>query len=129
MVCLTKATVKNVVKWFRKQPVRVFRIHHWGVDADDDQDVGAQELCETIFNCPTYDTLAFVNCYLNGIDFANCTFQMRSLEIRGGMDGQTSKSLLNHLAGSRVTQFKWVPDSNDVVLTSGSTARERHILG
>ncbi|KAH9124014.1 hypothetical protein AeMF1_003014 [Aphanomyces euteiches] len=73
-------------------------------------------MCDTIFNCPTLDTLAFVNCYLNGIDFANCSFQMRSLEIQSGMDRQTSESFLNQLAGSKVTHFKWIPPaSNDTM--------------
>ncbi|CAK4069230.1 unnamed protein product [Aphanomyces euteiches] len=36
LACLTETMVENIIKWFRRQPVRVFRVHHWGIDADDD---------------------------------------------------------------------------------------------
>ncbi|CAK4937282.1 unnamed protein product [Aphanomyces euteiches] len=107
-ITVRDSMVRNVLKWLSRQPVRVFRIKNWDVSADDY--CLKQEFYETIFNCPTIDTLACSHCNLNGVDFTKCLFPMRALQIKRGMDPRMSKVLLSQLVQSKVTHLKWSPD-------------------
>ncbi|KAH9101602.1 hypothetical protein AeMF1_008371 [Aphanomyces euteiches] len=104
---ITDQMVQDVVEWFRRQPVRVFRINYWEIEVDDPS--LKQLLYETIYNCPTLDTFECSKCNQSGIDFTSCSPQMRSLQIRRSMDPSTFEDFVDCLPRSKVMNFKWIP--------------------
>ncbi|KAH9097484.1 hypothetical protein LEN26_016979 [Aphanomyces euteiches] len=106
---ITDSMVQDVLTWFRKQPVRAFRIQNWVVQ----NSTLAQTLFETMFNCPTMHRLVLYNRDLDDIDFSKCTFQMHSLEIWRGMSPGTFDEMVANLLKSKVTKFKVFPLSRE----------------
>ncbi|KAH9168309.1 hypothetical protein AeNC1_017951 [Aphanomyces euteiches] len=97
--------VHNSIKWFRRQPVRVFEaeVSEWG-----NLNVNLrQTMYEVMFNCPTLDRLRIVeDSSYDGIDFTKFTFPMQSSRLQSShltsdivrsFSCQLEKSRLNFL--------------------------------
>ncbi|KAF0731400.1 hypothetical protein Ae201684P_006729 [Aphanomyces euteiches] len=104
------AMAHDILKWFNQQPVRVFRIKRWNFQVDE-QGL-RRKVFDTIFNCPTMDTLACSNCDLNGLVFTSCSFPMRSLKLSCCMDIRIFEAFVRQLAGSKLVHFKWASEYN-----------------
>ncbi|CAK4611798.1 unnamed protein product [Aphanomyces euteiches] len=98
-VWISDAMIRNVLEWFQRRPVHTFHTESWDIQGEDTN--LKQALFEALFNCPTIEKLVCNNTLMGGVNFADCTFSMRSLEI-SLLDSTTLKMMANQLIGSNV---------------------------
>ncbi|KAH9186400.1 hypothetical protein AeNC1_011622 [Aphanomyces euteiches] len=75
-----QTAIRNLIKWFNRQPVRVFGGNGmvWG----SNQEVALkQQFYKAMFNCPTMDKLLLSSSNLSDVDFSHLTLSMNSLSI------------------------------------------------
>ncbi|KAG9399861.1 hypothetical protein AC1031_011281 [Aphanomyces cochlioides] len=98
-VWISDAMIRNVLERFQRRPVHTFLIESWDIQAEDTN--LKQAFFEALFNCPTIEKLVCHDTPMGGVNFANCTFSMRSLEI-SLVDSTTLEKMANQLIGSNV---------------------------
>ncbi|KAG9399802.1 hypothetical protein AC1031_011224 [Aphanomyces cochlioides] len=96
-------SLRNIIKWFNRQPVRHFKFHGTILWSYDDEGV-KHAFHQALFNCPTLEKLALDAMSLEGMDFTNITLKMKSLEL-SGPDSDLLSSLANRLEGANITDL------------------------
>ncbi|CAK4085019.1 unnamed protein product [Aphanomyces euteiches] len=76
---ITASMLQDLIKWFNRRPVRVFRFCKWRWRVDDK--VLKQTFYETMFNSPKLDRLKVAHTPLDDIDFSNMVMSVRYLHV------------------------------------------------
>ncbi|KAF0723438.1 hypothetical protein Ae201684P_007180 [Aphanomyces euteiches] len=102
---ITETALRNLIEWFRRQPVQVFG--YTGVGWKGLNDVALkQELFKAMFNCPTLDKLMLHRCYLLDMDVSRnlqeYTFSMKTLELHDcSVKGSFLEKMISRLKNSK----------------------------
>ncbi|KAG9414404.1 hypothetical protein AC1031_013760 [Aphanomyces cochlioides] len=93
----TTATANNIIDWFHRQPVRVFKFSGMYFF----EYAMKQVVVDVIFNCPTLETLEFSQ-GLQGLNFTRLTLPMATLKLHKIQSSTYLWQLFQTLVGSGV---------------------------
>ncbi|CAK4668106.1 unnamed protein product [Aphanomyces euteiches] len=94
---IRRSDVVHLIKWFRRQPVKVYESWFTNWSALDWK--LRQECCEVMLNCPTLERLRLSDCYLDDMDFSRFRFSTKSLWL-DAFDSDNLVSIARQLEGS-----------------------------
>ncbi|KAG9405917.1 hypothetical protein AC1031_003834 [Aphanomyces cochlioides] len=109
---VTTEMLQNVIRWFERKPVRMFKFSSWNTRPTDP--AVRQTFYRVVFGCPTLDELVCLWTDLNDMDFTNLQLHMRSLVLhRCNLGSDNLSALSDRLPGSTMTHLAVKALEND----------------
>ncbi|KAH9139090.1 hypothetical protein AeRB84_016622 [Aphanomyces euteiches] len=102
---MTPLEANHLSKWFRRQRVEKFQCLHGDWEYIDDET--RQSFYQSMFNCPTLQTLKLTRCFLGDINFIELAFTMKNLVFNHCyMTSEQVQGMAKRLQGSKLTRLE-----------------------